>query len=152
MRSDIEIREPKTKLEFEKYYDLRWWILRKPWNQPKGSEQDEMDEDSIHVMAINGEKVIGCGRGHLNSKVQSQIRYMAVEKEYRGHGVGSRLLQALEKKIFEAGAKKIILKAREKAVPLYERHGYQVYEKGEILFGEIKHYWMRKNDNRSFNK
>ena len=144
MRSDIEIREPKTKLEFEKYYDLRWWILRKPWNQPKGSEQDEMDEDSIHVMAINGEKVIGCGRGHLNSKVQSQIRYMAVEEKYQGKGLGSRLLLVLEEKFYAVGVEEIILKAREKAVSLYEKQGYKIFLDGEILFGEVKHYWMRK--------
>ena len=144
MRSDIEIREPKTKLEFEKYYDLRWRILRKPWNQPKGSEQDEMDENSIHVMAIKGEKVVGCGRGHFNSKVHAQIRYMAVEEKYQGKGLGSRLLLVLEEKLYATGVEEIILKAREKAVSLYEKQGYKIFLDGEILFGEVKHYWMRK--------
>ncbi len=144
MRSDIEIRKPETKQEFDKYFDLRWQVLRKPWSQPKGSEQDEMDEDSIHIMAIIGDKVIGCGRGHFNSEEQAQIRYMAVDEDYREQGIGFRILKALEEELTENGAKEIILKAREKAVPLYKKHRYKIYRNGEILFGEIKHYWMRK--------
>ena len=144
MRSDIEIRKPETKQEFKKYYNLRWRILRKPWSQPKGSEQDEMDEESIQFMAIIGDKVIGCGRGHFNSREQTQIRYMAVDNSFQGQGIGLRILKALEEELTKNGAKEIILKARENAVSLYEKQGYEVYKKGEILFDEIKHYWMRK--------
>ncbi len=144
MRSEIEIRRPETKQEFDKYYDLRWRILRKPWNQPKGSEKDEMDQTSIHIMAIKDDKVIGCGRGHFNSSVEAQIRYMAVDESFQGQGVGLRILKALEEILTENGAKEIILKAREKAVSLYEKQGYKIYKEGKILFGEIKHYWMRE--------
>ncbi len=144
MRSDIEIRKPETKQEFDKYFDLRWRVLRKPWSQPKGSEQDEMDNDGIHIMAIIGDKVIGCGRGHFNSSIEAQIRYMAVDDDFQRLGVGLRILIALEEELTENGAKEIILKARENAVSLYEKHGYEIYQEGEILFGEIKHYWMRK--------
>jgi len=141
---NIVIREPKTEQDFELYYDLRWQILRKPWNQLKGSEQDETDKDSIHIIAIKGDKVIGCGRGNLNTKEQAQIRYMAVDENFQGQGIGLRILIALEEELTENGAKEIILKAREKAVSLYKKNGYKIYEEGEILFGEIKHYWMRK--------
>ena len=144
LRSDIEIRKPETYREFKEYFDFRWRILRKPWNQPKGSEQDEMDEDSIHIMAIIGDKVIGCGRGHFNSSIEAQIRYMAVDESFQGQGIGLGILKALEEELTENGAKEIILKARENAVSLYEKHGYEIYQEGEILFGEIKHYWMRK--------
>ncbi|MEA2095805.1 MAG: GNAT family N-acetyltransferase [Candidatus Cloacimonadota bacterium] len=144
MRSDIEIRKPDTESEFLKYYDLRWRTLRKPWNQPEGSEQDEMDNDSIHIMAIIDEKVIGCGRGHFNSTIEAQIRYMAVAESFQGQGVGLRILKALEEELTKNGAKEIILKARENAVSLYEKYGYEIYQEGEILFGKIKHYWMRK--------
>ncbi len=144
MRSDIEIRKPGTKQEFEQYYHLRWRVLRKPWDQPKGSEQDEIDNDSTHIMAIIDGNVIGCGRGHFNSSTEAQIRYMAVDEDFREQGVGLRILTALEEELTKNGAKEIILKARENAVSLYEKHGYIIYQEGEILFGEIKHYWMRK--------
>ncbi len=77
---EIEIRAPKTKKEQEEYYNLRWEILRKPWNQPKGSEKDEYENDAIHIAAFVNGKIIGVGRIHFNSKEEAQIRYMAVCK------------------------------------------------------------------------
>lgn len=144
MKSNIEIRKPETKQEFEKYYNLRWRILRKPWSQPKGSEQDEMDDDSIHIMAVIGDKIIGCGRGHFNSTIEAQIRYMAVDKNFRGQRISLGILKALEEELTKNGAKEIILKARENAVSFYEKQGYKIYKEGSILFDEIKHYWMKK--------
>ncbi len=144
MKFSFEIREPETKAELEQYYQLRWKILRKPWNQPKGSERDELDNSAMKIIAVENGKVVGCGRGHLNSKEQGQIRYMAVDKSFQRQGIGTELLKTLEIKLKNNGAKKIVLKAREKAVSLYEKQGYEIYKEGEILFGEIKHFWMRK--------
>jgi len=144
LRSDIEIREPITGKEFEQYYDLRWRILRKPWKHPRGTEKDEFESDAIHIAVFLHGKIIGCSRGHFISSNQAQIRWMAVEEEYQEQGLGSRLLKVLEEKLFEAGAVEIILKAREKAVSLYKKQEYEIYKEGDVLFGEIKHYWMRK--------
>jgi len=73
------IRSPQTRDEYFRYYDLRWRILRAPWNQPKGTEQDELEGQAIHIIAIDGDKIVGCGRAHFNTEDEAQIRYMAVE-------------------------------------------------------------------------
>ena len=138
------IKEPKTEEEFEQYYDLRWRILRKSWNQPRESEKDEKENESIHIMAIFEGKVIGCGRGHFNSPTEAQIRYMAVEEGFQGKGVGTKILNDLERKLIEKGAKTIILNARENAVNFYQKHNYKIIDKGHALFNVIKHYKMRK--------
>ena len=138
------IKEPETKEEFEQYYDLRWKILRKPWKQPRGSEKDEQENDSIHIMVIQNDNIIGCGRGHFNSPTEAQIRYMAVEDEFQGEGVGSKILKTLERKLKEKGARVIILNSRENAVKFYQKHNYKIIEKGNILFGVIEHFKMRK--------
>ena len=73
----MKIRSPGSQNDYEAYYELRWRILRKPWNQPKGSERDDLEEQSYHVMATNEhEHVIGCGRLHFISENHAQIRYM----------------------------------------------------------------------------
>ena len=141
---NIKISEPKTPQQFKAYYALRWLILRKPWNQPPGTEKDELEEKSIHLIAVLNNKVIGCGRGHFITPAQAQIRWMAVAVAYRESGVGTEILKELEKRLIKKGAEEIILKAREKAVSLYEKQGYEIYDDGEIMFGEIMHYWMRK--------
>ena len=138
------IKEPKTEEEFEQYYDLRWRILRQPWNQPHGSEKDEKENESIHIIVIHNDKVIGCGRGHFNSPSEAQIRYMAVDEDFQGKGVGNKLLKVLERRLTKEGARTIILNARDNAVKFYKKHDYKIIGKGNILFDVIEHFKMRK--------
>jgi len=141
----MKISEPKTKTEFEKYYELRWKILRKPWNQPKGSEKDDLENKSIHRMVCdNSGEIIGCGRLHFNTEKEAQIRYMAVEENYQGKDVGSQILKSLEKSAKKNGVKYIILNSRDIATKFYEKQGYRIVEKDQTLFGSIEHYRMRK--------
>lgn len=139
------IKSPQTRDEFFKYYDLRWRILRAPWNQPKGSEQDELEGQAIHIIAVEDEKLVGCGRAHFNTEDEAQIRYMAVENQWQGKGVGKLILDELEKRVIEKGAKKIILHARENVVKFYEKNGYKIVNPTHTLFGEIKHFLMIKS-------
>lgn len=138
------IKSPQTRKEFFDYYDLRWRILRAPWNQPKGSEQDELEGRAIHIIAVENNKIVGCGRAHFNSDEEAQIRYMAVENEWQGKGVGKLILDELEKRVIEKGAKKIILHARENVVKFYERNGYKLVKQSHTLFGVVPHYLMEK--------
>lgn len=138
------IKSPQTRKEFFDYYDLRWRILRAPWNQPKGSEQDDLEGQAIHIIAVENDKIVGCGRAHFNSDEEAQIRYMAVENEWQGKGVGKLILDELEKRVVEKSAKKIILHARENVVKFYEKNGYKVIKRSHTLFGVIPHYLMEK--------
>ena len=139
----IKICFPQGK-QFEDYYELRWRVLRKPWNQPRGSEKDELEDKSIHIMACDGDKIVGVARLHFNSKEEAQIRYMAVDENYRRRGIGSMMLQRSEEIAKERGASHIVLNARENAVGFYEKNGYKIVEKSYVLFGEIQHYKMMK--------
>lgn len=140
------IIEPTSEKDFELYYDLRWRILRKPWNQPKGSEKDELEDQSIHVMVYNNNKIcIGVGRAHFNSDEEAQIRYMAVDEGWQGKGIGSMILSYLEEKINKKGARYIILNARDLAIKFYEKHGYEIVKGAHTLFNVIPHYKMMKN-------
>ena len=141
---EVEIREPQTKKQLWSYYDLRWKILRKPWNQPRGSEKDERENESIHIVAVIGGKSVGVGRVHFNSKKEAQIRYLAVEENYRGKGVGSLILGALETHARTKGAKYIVLNSRENVTGFYKKCGYRIIEPVHKLFGTIPHWKMKK--------
>ena len=78
----IEIRSPKTEAEWKKYDDFRWEILRKPLKTPNVPLKDNLEDVSFHFIAINSDNIIkACGRVHLNSSDEAQIRYMAVDKD-----------------------------------------------------------------------
>ena len=62
------VRSPKTSEEFIRYNDLRWRILRAPWNQPRKAIPDELENGSIPIMVCEVDGIpIGVGRANFNS-------------------------------------------------------------------------------------
>ena len=142
----MKIIELSTPDEYQRYYELRWKILRAPWNQPRGSEQDELEQTSNHLMVIDDHQaVIGVGRLHFNTISKAQIRYMAIATEQQRQGTGTLLLKALEDKAVELGAARIVLDAREHALGFYQKQGYELEGPGHVLFNAIAHVKMRKD-------
>lgn len=140
-----KVTEPITPDDFDSYYNLRWEILRKPWNQPKGTERDNQEQECIHAMVKDKEgNVIAAGRLQLNSPQEGQIRYMAVRASIQSKGLGSKILRYLETKAKEKGCNKVVLQARENAVQFYIRNGYTIKEKSFLLWDQIQHYLMEK--------
>jgi ribosomal protein S18 acetylase RimI-like enzyme len=141
----FQIVSPESREDFERYYELRWRLLREPWGQPRGSERDELESQSLHLMArVDAATPVGVARLHFNSVTEAQIRYMAVDADCRGQGIGRALLKALELQARARGACLIVLHAREAAVGFYEQAGYEVVGASQRLFGIIPHFAMRK--------
>ena len=145
LRMKVTICEPKSDGEFEKYYELRWDVLRRPWNQPRESEKDEFESDAIHIMACIDNDVIGVGRIHSKSNGKIQIRYMAVMENFRCKGIGTLILRELESRAEKMGAKHVILNARESALGFYRRNGYRITGRADTLFRVISHWKMQKD-------
>jgi len=142
----MKIVEPSTRDKFQRYYELRWKILRAPWNQPRGSEQDELEQSSHHLMVTgDNHAVIAVGRLHFNSVRVAQIRYMAVAIDQQRKGVGTLLLNALENRAVELGATRIVLDARETALQFYRKNNYKPEGPGHVLFNTITHVCMTKS-------
>ncbi len=138
--------EPTSDIDWERYFDLRWRVLRAPWQQPKGSEKDDREADSVHLMLCDASRMpLAIGRLHLNSPYEAQIRFMAVDPMVTRQGLGATVLKALEERAVEAGARRIVLNAREQAIPFYQKHGYLVTGEAETMFGSVFHSRMTKN-------
>ena len=141
---EAALREPRSAADFASYYDLRWRILREPWTQSKDSARDHREDAAVHLTAWVGEMLAGVGRLHFNTSEEAQIRYMAVDPQFLRQGVGSAVLRELEARAHAAGATRVVLNAREAAVPFYCKHGYALGGKSETLFGSIDHWSMSK--------
>jgi GNAT superfamily N-acetyltransferase len=140
----IEIRSPKTDKEWVEYYDLRYRVLRQPWNQPIGSERNEGDARQQHSALNKAINLFAIGRLDQCEGEKRQIRFMAVEKNVQGSGYGKKLMLEMEKYCSNHKVNEIILHARESAIPFYEKLSYQLQEPSYKLFGEIQHYLMSK--------
>lgn len=145
IHGNFTIEQPQGISEFEKYFDLRYRILREPWNQPRGSERDSNEDERHHYMLMDAFKnIAGVCCLQQNSETETQIRYMAMDKAYSGKRLGDLLLLASEKKTIELKASRIFLQARSNAVNFYKRNGYTLIEKTFLLFNSIQHYSMEK--------
>jgi predicted GNAT family N-acyltransferase len=141
----IKIIEPQTKEQFEAYFLVRYETLRKPWNQPVGSEKDNDEDKCIHIMAVDEKNnVLGVCRLQFNSENEAQLRYMGVKEDTQGLGIGRKLISFAEKKAKETNRSRMILHARQAAVDFYKKCGYSIVEKSYLMWGEIQHYLMEK--------
>lgn len=141
----MKIIVPATPEELKMYYDLRYEMLRKPWNQPYDSTKDEFEQNSLHVLMLDDKgDPAAAGRLQFNSPEEGQIRSMAVIKGMQGKGLGTKILLYLEDEARKKKFKHIILDAREGAVDFYLKNGYKPEGDSYTLFGVIPHVRMKK--------
>jgi len=124
--------------------DLRYAVLREPWNKAKETATDQLESISVNAFIEENKKVIACGRLQNNGNKLGQIRYMAVHPNYQQRGLGSLIIKRLEEEAKELNFLTIELQARENAVEFYKSQGYQIQEKSFNLWDIIQHYLMVK--------
>jgi predicted GNAT family N-acyltransferase len=119
---------------------LRFAIFVGEQNVPEGIELDDQDEHCLHAIAYDVDgKAIGTGRllpdGHIGR--------MAVLREWRGKGVGGRLLEALIERARARGMRRVALNAQTHAAPFYARFGFAVVG-AEFMEAGIPHVEMTR--------
>ena len=123
---NYSIKSPENKEEWDSYLLFRWEILRKPLGMSKDSLADSIEDESFHLMGIDEQKnVIASGRVHFNSENEAQIRYMAVDENFKRKGVGTKIVKELENYALSKGMVSMILNARENAISFYLSLGYE---------------------------
>lgn len=108
-------------------------------------EFDHLDHAATHlVLYYNTISAATCRFYPFEEDNAYVIGRIAVVKEYRGKGLGTRLVQEAERQIKEAGGKRVLLAAQTLATGFYEKLGYAMF--GDIFLEEhCPHVWMRKS-------
>lgn len=140
----ISIRMPISPDEWDDYYRLRYLVLRKPLGQPEGSERNEGDLTGEHFALYEDDVLKAIARLDSYEPTISQVRFVAVDSSIQGKGYGKQIMEAVEKRSKETGNSKMILHARDYAVPFYEKLNYKLVEKSYKLFDVLQHYLMEK--------
>ena len=140
----MRIKSPSTAQEFDQYFELRWRILRKPWQQTRGSERDNDEDSSYHLMVLENNLILGVARLQNISPNEAQLRYMAVDENNHGRGIGKAIVHSMEDYARKNNITSIMLHARETAVGFYLSMGYDIQQKSYLLFDNIQHYKMNK--------
>lgn len=99
---------------------------------PEEEEWDEDDAASVHVLAVRNREPVGTGRLTPAGK----IGRLAVLSEFRGRGMGGRILGMLMQEAARRGLPEVVLHAQVQALPFYDKHGFvaegEVFEEAGI--------------------
>ena len=80
------------------------------------------------VVAVTGEgDVIGCGQLKPHGKDTLEMASLAVTEDWRGEGIGRRLIEEL----LQRGSEPLWLMCRSSLVPLYQKFGFEEVGPGE---------------------
>ena len=111
--------------------DLRRAVLRPRWAPGTPMHGDDLP-DAVHIGAVDDGAVVGAcvlraaPYPHGDEPGAWQLRGMATADGRRGQGIGAAVLDAAAKAVRARGGTFLWCKAREVAVPFYERNGFTV--------------------------
>lgn len=139
------IQAPDTPELRAAYFHFRWLNLREPWNFPPGSEKDEYEQVSEHRVILNDDgHIVACGRVHLNTAEEAQIRHIAVDSKHRGNGLGQQILDELERVAMDLGAIRAVTNSRETSTDFFLACGFSIEREASNELGMLKRQQMVK--------
>lgn len=132
-----------------KYYDqsieLRYNEFFVGFNRPKETIFDEIEDDSIHIVACIKEKIIGHARLFVEDHI-GEISQVVVDNEYRGLKIGINMMKALLNYADEEKVQRIELDARMYAIEFYRSVGFETC--GDVFISKksaLPHMRMYRN-------
>jgi len=91
---------------------------------PEAEEWDGKDGDCTHFLAFAGFRTLaGTARLRVDGAT-ARAQRLAVLPPWRGHGVGRRLMDAVEAEAAARGCREVLADAQVQALPFYESLGY----------------------------
>ena len=102
-----------------------------------GATHFQLDADEVapgrgaFLVAFHGERPIGCGAIRMLTPERVEIKRMYVDPGFRDHGIGRRLLNALEAEALALGVREMVLETgtrQGEALALYARAGFVAIE------------------------
>ena len=141
---DLTIKLVNTETEMEGALGVRFRVFVSEQQVPMEEELDEIDASATHAIAIHNGQVIATGRVfYRDEDSAARIGRMAVDSDWRRHGIGGRLLKFLEQEATKQGVTTYVLNAQVYVKDFYAANGYE--ERGEeFLEADIVHILMRK--------
>lgn len=108
-------------------------------------EFDDRDGDGTkYIVALDDGYPVATCRFYALSPACASIGRVVVLPEYRGMGLGRRVVTAAEQWIWECGFTHIVIDSRVSAVPFYEKLGYTAADGAVVRCGPFDCIRMRK--------
>lgn len=110
----------------------------------KSLEIDELENQTTHLVGYCDSVPCCTARLYLKNQSHLKIQRVAVLKKYRHKGIGTELLQEIEKLAQQHfRVRYLVLDSQDHAIPFYEKSGYKASGEGFMDAG-IPHHYMKK--------
>lgn len=141
---DYVVRFASTPQDREAAFVLRKAVFEVEQGVPRPLDRDAFDANADHAVVFDASgRCVGTGRLVRMDNRTCQIGRMATAAESRGHGVGAKVLEALERMAALRGVAEIVLHAQLPAEAFYGKRGY-VTEGAPFKDQGVPHVLMRK--------
>lgn len=146
---NIYIKLADEDVEFEKSaslltYNEPWLSLKRTYDYSMGKVRDKSGE--LYVVYVENE-IAGCILLEMHGNLKGFIRSFCIDENYRGSGVGAKVLRFAEKRIFQDSPNVFVFAAsfNEGAKRFYEKNGYE-------RIGVFKDYVQKGSDEILYRK
>jgi predicted N-acetyltransferase YhbS len=103
---------------------LRDAVLRRPLGLAFSAEELAAENESHHLVALDGAELVACLVLKPLDAARIQMRQVAVSPSWQRHGIGRRLVRFAEDRARALGYREMVVHAREAAAEFYTRLGY----------------------------
>lgn len=117
--------------KFKQVINLRYSILFEPYNKIKKYKYDELDDISLHLVALDKEKIVGYSR-MTNVNGDGKITNVVVSSEYINRRIGFEMMKNHIIKAKEDNMSCLYLSARLETIEFYKKVGFECQDKINI--------------------
>ena len=119
----LNIRKAVTRSDFSALFKLRKKVYVEELNVPSELEFDEYDETAFHFVVEIDELIVGTARLVI-SGFNGNIGRVCISKDFRRKGLGTKLIKSIIDVSIDIGLHRLIVEAKVKAIPFYEKIGF----------------------------
>jgi predicted GNAT family N-acyltransferase len=138
----MEVRPAHSEGEVAAALELRERVFSGEQGVSARADRDGRDPEALHLVAVEGEHVVGTCRLVFDGTV-AKLGRLAVERDRRRRGIGDAILAEAVRAARSARSASIALHAQLPARGLYARHGF-VESGPEFVEQGIPHVAMEK--------
>jgi predicted GNAT family N-acyltransferase len=138
----LEVRTAASDDEVEAGLQLRLRVFSGEQGIAREAELDGLDPEATHIVVLRQGEPVGTCRLRFPGGT-CKLERMAVDPDFRGRGLGTRLVDAAEREASARGATEVVLHAQRQVEGFYAGCGY-VAEGDTFLSEGIPHVLMRK--------
>jgi len=129
--------------ELKAAFEVRLQVFVEEQGISEELELDDIDQEALHMVVKDGERVIGTARVLFLTANQAKIERMAILKPFRRRGIGRGIMSFLNEELRNKQVEQVVLHAQYAVVAFYKSCGF---EESGLPFQEagIKHIKMER--------